>query len=141
MRLIKMLLPALLLTSIVVTAQELDKTKELEALVVKGNIPYLKLDNGAISFNPKTIISKRAVSNAYDLLGYIPGLSITDGSPKLLGIYPAVILLNNQNTGASAEQIFLYLQSLAPESIKSVELMPIALSHTGVQGGSNQHHD
>lgn len=136
MRLIKMLLPALLLTSIVVTAQELDKTKELEALVVKGNIPYLKLDNGAISFNPKTIISKRAVSNAYDLLGYIPGLSITDGSPKLLGIYPAVILLNNQNTGASAEQIFLYLQSLAPESIKSVELMPIAPSHTGVQGAA-----
>lgn len=131
---------ALLFASVVccaeAKAQEGEGGKELEEVVVKSNIPYVKLENGNISFNPKTVVGKRSINNALDILRYVPGLSLTDDSPMLSGVHRATILLNGQNTGASNEQLYLYLQSLAPEHITSIELMPIAPSHTGVQGAA-----
>lgn len=111
-----------------------DETKTLEEVVIESKAPYLKLKNGAISFSPKALLPNRPIHSAYDILRYVPGLSLEDGVPKLSGIHTATILLNGFNTNASTEQLLAYLQSLDPKSIKAIELMMEAPSSTGVKG-------
>lgn len=111
-------------------------TKALEEVVVRGKTPYVKVSDGHIMFDIKNLIINRNVQTAFDILKHVPGLSVINDKVEMVGASSFSLLLNGYNTGASLDQLILYLKSLPAEQVLRVELMRNAPPETGVRGAA-----
>jgi hypothetical protein len=131
------------LNSIISFSQELDSILidstmtivELKEVIVKSYRPYVKINNGRISFDLPAMIKGTSVANAFESLGRIPGLMIIGDNIQMIGANSGyTIILNGYKTNATNEQLITYLKSLPPSYIQRVELLYNAPPETGVKG-------
>ena len=100
-----------------------ERSELLSEVIVAGERPLVKLNEGRISYNMPHILEGKAVSNIYESLLHLPGVREDNGSLILAGSTGVTILLNGQLTSMPAESLTATLKMLPYDKIQSVEIM------------------
>ncbi len=103
-------------------------------VVVRGERPLVKVEEGRLNYDLKQIVQGHVVSNAYEALTKLPGVMEQDGALTLAGTSGVTVLLNGRPSTMSAEQLATLLKSTAVDQVERVEVMYAAPPHYHVRG-------
>ncbi|MEG0518696.1 MAG: outer membrane beta-barrel protein [Bacteroidales bacterium] len=106
----------------------------MEALVIKAEMPVVKTKDGALIFPVSNILKGSAATNAYDILKEIPGLIVEEEKIGLIGARGVKVILNGKNSSMTLEQLSILLKSTPSSRVKSVEVMYIAPARYNYNG-------
>lgn len=109
---------------------------QLQELTVTAQKSLVKLDNGRISTDIHALTAGKGVSNAFEALEHVPGLTLIDEKLQLFGISDVKILINGKTFSVAHAQLVQILRSIPMERIEKIELMPSAPPETGVRGAA-----
>lgn len=113
------------------------KIYNLDNVVVIGEKPHIKGEKGVISVDLPTIIKGKPVSNIYESLAYLPGMTKdASGNLSLIGANTFTILINGKNTNIPIENVIALLQSCPVDRLKNVEIMYSTPARYHVEGAS-----
>ena len=96
---------------------------QLDELVVKGNKPHVKVEQGKLIYDTKKLTENKIVNNAWDLLNKLPGVSIHGKSVSLIGSQNVTVLVNGNPTGQSAEELYSKLNAMPVSRIARAEII------------------
>ena len=117
--------------------QMMPYTRQLEELSVVANKPLVKVEDGNLSYDMKTLMGNRIFDNAFDLLKEIPLIIGEQNSLKIIGsVGDASIIINGRASHMSTSQLYTYLKSLPAEKIEKVELSYNAPPQWHVRGAA-----
>ena len=123
----KVLLFITILNGIAVFAQtEVPDTipgRELDEIVVRGEKPQVKGENGIIVVDLPAIVRDKPVSNILEALGYMPGVVNNNGMIGLTGASDVTVVLNGELTNMPVENLYQLLYSIPLDRLKNVEVM------------------
>lgn len=109
----------------------------IEEVVVIGEKPQIKGNNGVITADLSTLIKGKPVSNIYESLTYLPGITKDiSGNLSLAGTNGITILINGKKEQISNENIIALLQSYPIDRLKNVEIMYSTPAKYHVDGAS-----
>ena len=114
--------------------QLIEKDYELAEVVVKGERPQVKVDNGALVYNTSQLIRNKPVNNAYEAIKELPGITGDDEKLELLGAGKLHIVLNGQLTTMSVDQLINLLKSIPASRVLRTEIMYNAPAKYNVKG-------
>ncbi len=103
-----------------------------EIMLVKEK-PIVRSEGGKLVFNMPGLLRGKPVTNAYDALKELPGVT-TDGDDVKLGGTPVTIMLDGKATSMTREQLTGLLKSMPADRLKDAEMMYAAPAHYGVRG-------
>ncbi|WP_059025565.1 outer membrane beta-barrel family protein [Gabonibacter massiliensis] len=95
----------------------------LDEVVVKGERPLVKVENGRLGYNLKALAEKKVVNNAYEALTKLPGIQERRGVLSLAGAGKLTVVLNGKPTSMSAEQLEALLRNTPVSLVEKVEVM------------------
>lgn len=95
----------------------------LQELVVEGQRPALKTENGKLIYHTPTLLRGKGVTNAYDALKEIPGVMEQGERLTLIGTSGMTVLLNGRKTSMTYEQLMAMLKSIPLSRVEDVEIM------------------
>lgn len=95
----------------------------LEEIVVKGERPLVKVENGRLGYNLKALAEKKVVNNAYEALTKLPGIQENRGVLSLVGAGKLTIILNGKPTTMDAGQLETLLRNTPVDRVEKVEVM------------------
>lgn len=112
-------------------------TYNLNEVVIVGEKPQIKNKNGAITVDLNKLIKGKAVSNIYESLSYLPGITKDiSGNLSLAGAKDLTILINGKKEQLSNENLIALLQSYPTDRLKDVEIMYSTPAKYHVEGAS-----
>lgn len=127
-----------LLTGIIAHAQTADidtiATKQLQEVVVKGDKPQVKGEDGIMVVDLPTIIKDKPVTNILEALGYMPGVTSNNGMIWLTGASNVTIILNGELTNMPLPNLYQLLYTTPIDRLKNVEIMYSAPAKYHVNG-------
>ena len=113
-----------------------EKANSLGEVIVTTSRPEVKIkDNGAISYNAQQLTKNRAVSNAFEIIKEIPGITGSSEEIELIGAGAISIVLNGKPTSLSGQQVYDLLKSIPSSRVKEIEIMYSAPARYNVNGG------
>jgi len=113
----------------------LDEKKNLIGeVVVKGERPQVKIQDGALQYDVSRITDNKAISNAYETLLHLPGVNEQDGSLSLIGTNELTVLLNGKPTTMSSEQLSNLLKNTPASKVDKAEVVYNAPARYHVRG-------
>lgn len=95
----------------------------LDEVVVKGERPLVKVENGRLGYNLKALAEKKVVNNAYEALTKLPGIQESRGVFSLAGAGKLTVVLNGKPTTMSAEQLETLLRNTPVSRVEKAEVM------------------
>lgn len=95
----------------------------LDEVVVKGERPLVKVENGHLGYNLKALAEQKAVNNAYEALTKLPGIQENRGMLSLAGAGKLTIVLNGKPTTMSAQQLETLLRNTPIDRVEKAEVM------------------
>jgi hypothetical protein len=95
----------------------------LQELVVLGERPALKAENGKLIYHLPSLLKNKSATNAYEALKEIPGVMEQDERLTLIGTSGMTLLLNGKKTTMTTEQLMNLLRSLPLSRVENVEIM------------------
>ena len=98
-------------------------TNALDAVVVEGEKPIVRVEEGRLAYDLEAVSKGKAVNNAYEALTQLPGVSEQDGGLTLAGAGGVTVILNGKPSTMSAEQLASLLRSTPVERIEKAEVM------------------
>ena len=98
-------------------------TNALDAVVVEGEKPIVRVEEGRLAYDLEAVSKGKAVNNAYEALTQLPGVSEQDGGLMLAGAGGVTVILNGKPSTMSAEQLASLLRSTPVERIEKAEVM------------------
>lgn len=98
-------------------------TNAIGEVVVKGERPIVKVEQGRLVYDLGLLTKNKAVNNAYEALTKLPGVSEKNGMLELAGMGSVTVILNGKPTTMSAEQLVALLKSTPVERIEKAEVM------------------
>lgn len=113
-----------------------ENANAIEEVVVEGERPVVKVDEGRLAYDLETLTKGKAVNNAYEALMKLPGVSERDGVLELTGMGPITVILNGRATTMGAEQLAELLRATPVERIEKAELMYSAPPQYHVRGAA-----
>lgn len=121
-RLIALPLLALAATA---AAQQTDSvaTRSLNEVVINGERPHVKGENGIMVVDLPALVSDKPVSNILEALGYLPGVVNNNGMIGLAGASGVTILLNGEQTNMPVENLYQLLYTTPVDRLHNVEVM------------------
>lgn len=108
----------------------------LQELVVEGERPPMKAEQGKLVYYIPTLLKSKSVTNAYDALKEIPGITEQQDILSLIGTSGMTILLNGQQSSMSYEQLMTTLRSIPSSRIENIEIMYSAPPQYNVRGAA-----
>ena len=105
-------------------------TNALDAVVVEGEKPIVRVEEGRLAYDLEAVSKGKAVNNAYEALTQLPGVSEQDGGLTLAGAGGVTVILNGKPSTMSAEQLASLLRSTPVERIEKAEVMYSTPPHT-----------
>lgn len=109
----------------------------INEIVVVGEKPQIKNKNGVITVDLNKLIKDKAVSNIYESLSYLPGITKDiSGNLSLAGAKGLTILINGKKEQLSNENLIALLQSYPTDRLKDVEIMYSTPAKYHVEGAS-----
>lgn len=107
---------------------------ELGEIVVKGERPVVKVENGALAYDVQQLIKDKTATSAFEAVKELPGISGTDESIELVGARSLHIVLNGQLTTLTMPQLIQLLKSMPASRIQKAEIMYNAPARYNVKG-------
>lgn len=122
--------------SVFMRAQVTDSihTKELDGIIVKGEKPQVKGEDGIMVVDLPGIVRDKPVNNILEALGYLPGVTNNDGMIGLSGASNVTIILNGVLTNMPLQNLYQLLNNTPVERLKNVEIMYSAPAKYHVSG-------
>lgn len=131
--------------SVTISAQTtdtiVDKLKDstsinLKAVEVKGERPLVKAIDGKLQYDIPRMIKNKAVDNAFEVLGQVPGVMVIADNVSMVGTSSMSILINNRPSQLTYDQLIRFLKSTSPLKVRKIELMYSTPPQYGVKGAS-----
>ena len=116
----------------VITMKE--QNYSLDEVVIKGERPLVKAENGLLSYDVSVIAEKSSVSNAYEAVTRLPGVMEQDGGLQLVGAGSPTIILNGRPSSMTAEQLVNLLKNTPVSNVEKAEVMYSAPAKYRVRG-------
>ncbi len=95
----------------------------LQELVVQGQRPALRAENGKLIYHAPTLLRGKGVTNAYEALKEIPGVMEQGERLTLIGTSGMTVLLNGRKTLMTTAQLMAMLKSIPLSRVEDVEIM------------------
>lgn len=108
----------------------------LSDVVVKGERPVVKAENGKLVYDAPLLIKDKVVSNAFDVIKNIPNVTGSDDDISLVGTDNFTILLDGQKTSMTLDQLKQVLKSMPASKVKDIEIMYSAPPQYNVRGAA-----
>jgi len=99
------------------------KDNMLVAVTVKGERPLVVVKDGILSYNIKQITKGKVVSNAYDAILKLPGVSEKDGQISMVGTNGVSVIINGRPSTMSSSQLITLLKQMSASRINTAEVM------------------
>ncbi len=109
-------------------------SRSLNEVVVKGEKPQIKGQDGIMVVDLPAIIKDKPVSNILEALGYLPGVVNNDGAIGLSGASSVTIIINGEPTTMPLQNLYQLLYSTPVDRLKNVEIMYSAPAKYHVSG-------
>ncbi len=110
---------------------------KLKEVTVVGEKPQVSVVNGALAVDLPNIVKDKPVTNIYEALSYLPGVSSdTSGGLSLAGASSMNILINGKVPQMSGDNLVSLLQSYPVDRLKNVEIMYSTPAKYHVNGAS-----
>lgn len=106
----------------------------LDEVVVKGVRPHVKVEGGTLIYDTPALIKDKPVSNAFEAIKELPGISGGDDRIELLGASQLSIVLNGQLSTMTLDQLISLLKTIPASRVKSTEIMYNAPARYNVKG-------
>ena len=116
----------------VITMKE--QNYSLDEVVIKGERPLVKAENGLLSYDVSVIAEKSSVSNAYEAVTRLPGVMEQDCGLQLVGAGSPTIILNGRPSSMTAEQLVNLLKNTPVSNVEKAEVMYSAPAKYRVRG-------
>lgn len=110
------------------------KDYNLEGVVIKGEKPLVKVENGWLGYNLSVLSQKQAVNNAYEAITKLPEVQENNGALSLAGSSSLTIVMNGKPTTMAAEQLETLLRNTPVERVEKAEVMYSAPPELHVRG-------
>ncbi len=112
------------LNTIVTDSTTLEQLEHLlDEVVVKGERPTVRVIDGKLTYDVQQLTKDKVVSNAYESLLQLPGVSEMSGTLNLAGANGLSIIINGKPTTMNYEQLISLLKSMPASRIKTAEVM------------------
>lgn len=116
----------------VITMKE--QNYRLDEVVIKGERPLVKAENGLLSYDVSVIAEKSSVSNAYEAVTRLPGVMEQNSGLQLIGAGTPTIILNGRPSSMTAEQLVNLLKNTPVSNVEKAEVMYSAPAKYRVRG-------
>lgn len=113
-----------------------DADAQIDAVVVEGERPIVRIEEGKLSYDLQAATKGKAVNNAYEALSRLPGMHEKDGALELAGMGGVTVILNGKPSTMSAAQLAALLRSTPVERIERAEVMYSAPPQYHVRGAA-----
>ncbi len=127
-----------LLTSVLAIAQteapDTISTRLLNEVVVKGEKPQVRGEDGILTVDLPGIVKDKPVTNILEALGYMPGVTNNNGMVWLTGASNVTIILNGEQTNMPLQNLYQLLYNTPVDRLKNVEIMYSAPAKYHVNG-------
>ena len=134
----KTILSALFITFLSATAQtevpDTISTQQLDEVVVKGEKPQVRGQDGIMVVDLPGIVKNKPVTNILEALGYLPGVTNDNGMIGLTGASNVTIILNGELTNMPLQNLYQLLYNTPVDRLKNVEVMYSAPAKYHVNG-------
>lgn len=108
----------------------------VDAVVVEGERPVVKVEQGRLSYDLGRLTEGQAVNNAYEALTRLPGVTEQEGTLTLAGASSVTVILNGRPSTMSAEQLATLLRSTPVDRVEKAEVMFSAPPQYHVRGAA-----
>lgn len=95
----------------------------VDAVVVEGERPVVKVEQGRLSYDLGQLTEGAAVNNAYEALTRLPGVTEQEGVLTLAGASSVTVILNGRPSTMTAEQLAMLLRSTPVDRVEKAEVM------------------
>lgn len=112
------------------------KNFKMKEVVVKGEQPLVKVENGRLAYNLSVLSEKRVVNNAYEAISKIPGVHESNGKFTLVGADNLTVIINGKPTTMNAKQLQALLQNTPVDRVEKAEVMYSAPPELHVKGAA-----
>lgn len=114
------------------------KSKEyaLDEIVISGERPLVKVEQGKLSYDLSQLAAHKVVNNAYETLQQLPGVQEINGNLSLAGAHGLSIILNGRPTTMSYEQLVNLLKNTPASRVEKAEVMYSAPPQYHVRGAA-----
>jgi len=110
------------------------KPQILEEVVVHGEKPQIKGQDGMIVVDLPSIVNDKPVTNILEALNFLPGVTNNNGMIELTGASSVTIILNGELTNMPVQNLYQLLYSTPIDRLKNVEVMHSAPAKYHVNG-------
>ena len=108
----------------------------LGEVVVKGERPIVKIEDGKLSYDLQAVAQNKAVNNAYDALIKLPGIREREGGLELTGAGIVNVIINGKPSTMTSEQLENLLRATPVERVEKAEIMYSTPPQYHVRGAS-----
>ncbi len=108
--------------------------RELNEVVVKGEKPQVRGEDGIMLVELPGIVKDKPVNNILEALGYLPGVTNNNGMIGLAGASNVTIILNGELTNMPLQNLYQLLYTTPVDRMKNVEVMYSAPAKYHVNG-------
>ncbi|MDR0961841.1 MAG: outer membrane beta-barrel protein [Mediterranea sp.] len=109
----------------------------LQGVVVTAERPLVRIVDNKLTYNPKVLLDKYILDNAFDLVKELPSVKSDEGKLSLNGaVGQTYIFVNGKQSNMSVSQVTEYLKSLPAEKVDKVEVFYTAPSRFHVKGAA-----
>ncbi len=108
--------------------------QQLNEVVVKGEKPQVKGEDGMVVVDLPAIVKDKPVTNILESLGYMPGVTNNNGMIWLTGASNVTIILNGELTNMPLQNLYQLLYTTPIDRLKNVEIMYSAPAKYHVNG-------
>lgn len=116
----------------IVTMQEQDYA--LDEVVIKGERPLVKAENGSLTYDVAAMAEKSTISNAYESITHLPGVMEQDENLSLVGAGEVTVILNGKPSSMTNEQLINLLKNTPISNVEKAEVMYSAPAKYRVRG-------
>ena len=109
-------------------------TRHLDEVVVKGEKPQVRGEDGIMVVDLPGIVKDKPVNNILEALGYLPGVTNNNGMIGLSGASNVTIILNGELTNMPLQNLYQLLYTTPVDRLKNVEIMYSAPAKYHVNG-------
>lgn len=102
----------------------------LNEVVIKGERPQVKIEDGALSYDMNKIAETKVISNAYESILQLPGVVEQNGSITLAGTNGVSIILDGKPTTMSNAQLYELLKSTPVSNIEKYRSCIVPLQNS-----------
>lgn len=110
------------------------KDYNLEEVVIKGERPLVKVEDGRLGYDLSVLSERQVVNNAYEAISKLPGVQESNGALSLAGASSLTIVLNGKPTTMTADQLETLLRNTPVDRVEKAEVLYSAPPEFHVRG-------